>query len=263
MLRHPMLSRRPLLTSALAALPGLARAQAPAVPPAAPLVVCAVPGLHPGLRLLEPLWRAQGGRPLRLQAGTSAALARQVEQGGGCDLLALADPQRMEALEGRRLLRPESRRDLLGNDLVLASAADQPPPRRMVLAAQLPQLLGAGKLALPDPAQTAAGRVAQEALANLGVWEALQPRLLPAAEGVAALDLVRQGQARFALAYATDLFEQPGLRLAFTFPGESHAPITYPFALPRRGDAAAAELLEFLAGADAAALWRRLGFAPR
>jgi ABC-type molybdate transport system substrate-binding protein len=51
--------------------------------------------------------------------------------------------------------------------------------------------------------------------------------------------------------------------VALTFPAESHTAITYAFALPRRGDAAAAELLGFLAGSDAAAIWRRLGFAPR
>jgi molybdate transport system substrate-binding protein len=254
-----MLSRRPLLTAAVAALPALARAQ----PAPAPLVVCAVVGLQPGLHQLEQLWRAQGGRPLRLQPGSSASLARIVEQGGPCDLLALADPQRMDALEVRRLLRPDSRRNVLGNELVLVVAADQPLPHRLVSPMELAPLLASGKLALPDPAQTAAGRVAREALVSLEAWDALQPRLLPVAEGRAALDLVRKGEARFGMAYVTDAFEQPGLRVAMTFPAESHSPITYPFALPRRGDAAAAELLAFLAGPDAAAVWRRLGFAPR
>ena len=254
-----MPSRRILLAAAATvAAPLLAARAQPA-----PWVVCAIAGLQPGLAQLEQLWRAQGGRPLRLQSGNSTSLARLVEQGAACDVLALADPQRMDALEARRLLRPDSRRNLLGNDLVLVTAADQPLPRRLVLPQDLPLLLGNGKLALPDPAHTAAGRVAREALGNLGIWEALQPRLLPVAEGRTALDLVRKGDARFGIAYVTDAFEQPGLRLALTFPAESHAPITYAFAQPRRGDAAAAELLGFLAGPDAAAVWRRLGFAPR
>ena len=254
-----MLSRRTLIAAAVAALPLPAQAQ----PAPVPWVVCAVPGLQPGLAQLEQLWRAQGGRPLRLQTGTSAALARIVEQGGPCDVLALADPQRMDALEARRLLRPDTRRNLLGNDLVLVTAADQPPPRRLVRAQDLPPLLGEGKLALPDPAQTAAGRVARDTLTNLEIWDALQSRLLPVAEGRAALELVRKGEARFAVAMLTDAFEMPGLRIALTFPADSHAPITYPFALPRRGDAGAAEFLGFLAGSDAAAVWRRLGLAPR
>jgi molybdate transport system substrate-binding protein len=254
-----MLSRRPLLIAAAAALPALARAQtAPA-----PWVVCGVVGLQPGLQQLEQLWRAQGGRPLRLQSGTSASLARIVEQGGPCDVLALADPQRMDALEARRLLRPDSRRNVLGNDLVLVTAADQPLPHRLVSPLDLAPLLARGRLALPDPAQTAAGRVAREALVSLDAWDTAQPRLLPVAEGRAALDLVRKGEARFGMAYVTDAFEQPGLRVALTFPAESHSPISYPFALPRRGDPGAAELLAFLAGPDAAAVWRRLGFGPR
>jgi molybdate transport system substrate-binding protein len=259
MVRPDMSSRRTLLLAALAAPPVLARAQ----PAPAPWVVCAVAGLQPGLAQLEQLWRAQGGRPLRLQSGTSATLARIVEQGGPCDVLALADPQRMDALEARRLVRPDSRQNLLGNDLVLVTAADQPLPRRLVQAQDLLPLLGEGKLALPDPAQTSAGRVAREALTNLEIWDGVQRRLVPVAEGRAALDLVRKGEARFGIAMLTDAFELPGLRIALTFPADSHALITYPFALPRRGDAAAAELLGFIAGSDAAAVWRRLGLAPR
>lgn len=254
-----MLARRTLLTATAVALPHIALAQ----PAAAPWVVCAVEGLQPGLAHLGELWRAQGGRPLRLQSGNSATLARIVEQGGACDLLALADLQRMDALDTRRMLRSDSRRSLLGNDLVLVTAADQPVARRPVLPHDLPLLLDNGKLALPDPTQTAAGRVAREALVNIGIWDVLQPRLQPVAEGRTALDLVRKGEARFGIAYATDAFEGSGLRLALTFPADSHAPISYSFALPRRGDPAAAELLAFLAGPDAAAAWRRLGFAPR
>ncbi len=254
-----MPTRRPLLLAALAALPAAARAQAPP----APLVVCAVAGLQPGLQRLDQLWRAQGGRGLRLQFNTSAALVRLVEQGGTCDLLALADPQRMEALEARRLLRPDSRQNLLGNDLVLVTAADQPALRRLALALDVPQMLGNGRLALPDPALTAAGRTAREALTNLGAWDAVAPRLLPVPEARTALDLVRKGEARLAIAYATDVFQEAGLRVALIFPAESHGPITYAFAQPRRGDAGAAELLAFLAGPDAAAIWRQLGFAPR
>ena len=186
-----------------------------------------------------------------------------MEQGGACDVLALADPQRMDALEARRLLRPDSRRDVLGNELVLVTAADQPPPHRLVSPLDLAPLLASGKLALPDPAQTAAGRAAREALVSLDAWEGLRTRLLPVAEGSAALELVRRGEARFGIACVTDAFDQPGLRVAMTFPADSHGPISYPFALPRRGDPAAAELLGFLAGPDAAAVWRRLGFAPR
>ncbi len=251
-----MLHRRALLAAATTAWPLQVRAQAQ------PIQLCAAAGLQPGLAALDALWRAQGGRALRVQYGSSAAIVRLAEQ-GSCDLVALADPQRMDSLEQRRLLKPDSRRNLLGNELVLASAADRPVPHRLAATLDLPSLLGDGKLAMPDPAQSAAGRTAREALVALGAWEGLVPRLLLVPEGKAALELVRRGDARLGLAYVTDAFAVNGIRVALSFPAESHAPIVYPFALTRRADLAAAELLAFLAGPDAAAVWRSHGFALR
>ncbi len=248
--------RRSLFATALVALPALAQAQP------APLVVCATPDLQAGLTQLEALWRAQGGRPLRLQFAAMPALARQVEQGSPCDLLALPDPRRMDQLEQRRLLRPETRRSALAQQVVLLTTAARPVPRRLMLGAELPQLLGQDRLALPDPALSALGRAAREALAHHGQWEALATNLLLAPDAPTALELLRRDQARFAVATAADAAAHPEFRLALTFPAASHAPLLHAFALPRRADFAAGALLAFILGPDAAPLWLRLGFFP-
>lgn len=246
------LARRSLLATPL--LAGRVQAQP------APLVLCAVPGLQPGLQALEALWRAQGGRPLRLVFNASAALVRQLEQ-NGCDLLALDDPQRMDALEQRRLLKPDSRRDLLGNALVLVALVSQPPPQRLALPAQLPAALRDGRLALPDSA-SAAGRAARAALETLGLWEALAPRVVTAADPRAAAELLRRNEARYGVLLHTDAAAMAELRSVLALPAKSHPALAYPFALSRRADATAAELLGFLAGPDAAAVWQRHGLAP-
>ena len=51
-------------------------------------------------------------------------------------------------------------------------------------------------------------------------------------------------------------------RYAGTFPAESHAPVTYPFALMRRAEnnAQARAFLAFLAGPEARPTWERFGF---
>jgi molybdate transport system substrate-binding protein len=46
-------------------------------------------------------------------------LARQIEQGAPADLFASADEQWMDYLAKRDLIAPDTRRSLLGNDLVL------------------------------------------------------------------------------------------------------------------------------------------------
>lgn len=232
-----------------------------------PLAICATQGLEPGFQALETLWRARGGgqgnRPLRFTFAPSAALLRLFEQGHPCDLLALADPQRMAQLEQRRLLRPDSTRIILGNDLVVATAADQPFIPRLAGPFALPLLLRGGRLAIPDPALSASGRAAREALQNLELWDALAPQMVKAPESAAALELARRGTVRAAIGTGTEALAMPGLRLALTLPAESHAPLRYAFALPRRGDVGAQELLAFLTGPEAELVWAQLGFAPR
>lgn len=262
MVQAARMRRRPfLLLSAL--LPAVAAAQAPA-----PLAVLADVGLQDGFRALEPLWRAQGGRPLRLVFGQSPALARQAEQNATCDLLVLSDPARMEELAARRLVRPETRRVALGNALVLVTPDAQPLPRRLPMVLELPDLLGAantpaGRLAVPDPALSATGRQVQQALAQMEVAAALQPRLLRQHDGRGVARAVARGEAGLGLMAATEAQGSPGIRVAAVLPAESHPPMASAFALCRRADPAAADLLAFLLSADALAVWTRLGFGER
>jgi molybdate transport system substrate-binding protein len=260
------LLRRFLIASAL--LPGAAwfaaagRAQGQGQAPL-PLFVCAVTGLEPGFQALEPLWRGQGNRPLRFTFAPTATLLRLFDQGHPCDLLALSDPPRMAALEQRRLLRQDSNRTMLGNELVVVTLAEQPFLPRLAAPFALPELLGTGRLALPDPAASPVGRAAREALQNLELWDSLAPRLLRTADSATALALLRRGEARAMIATGTEALATPGLRLALTLPADSHQPLRYAFALPRRGDVAAQELLAFLAGPAALPVWQRLGFGER
>lgn len=259
----PRLPRRCVLAAPLAAAGGL-RAQS-----AAPIGVFAAASLQDALRAIEPLWRGQAAHPpLRFSFAASSALARQIEQGAPADLFASADEAWMDHLQTRGLILADARRSLVGNSLVLVGPADRPPTEELRLrpgGTDLGALLGGrGRIAVGDPAHVPAGRYARAALAWLGQWDALEPRLARADNVRAALLLVERGEAPLGIVYATDALALPRLRVLATFPEESHPAITYPFAVTRRAaqpDGARA-LLGFLAGAEAAAVWRRFGFHP-
>ena len=253
--------RRRLL---LLAAPALALRPARAQP--APLTVFAAASLQDALRALEPAWRADPANPpLRLSFAASSALARQVEQGAPADLFLSADEPWMDYLAQRGLILPETRVSPLGNALVLVAPAHSAvAPFAIGPGTDLAALLGPqGRLATGDPAHVPAGIYARAALEGLGQWAAIAPRLARAENVRAALLLVERGEAPLGIVYRTDAQASPGVRLLGTFPAGSHPPVTYPFAVTRRAAARpeARALLAFLAGPEAAATWRRFGFA--
>jgi len=259
---HTML-RRPVLLSALAAaLPPPAARAAPA-----PATVFAAASLQDALRELGQEWQRRGNPAPRLSFAASSALARQIEQGAPADLFLSADEAWMDYVQQRNLIVPATRTSPLGNALVLVAPANTTLPARLERGTDLLAALGPqGRLATGDPAHVPVGRYAQAALAWMGQWERLAPRLARADNVRAALLLVERGEAPLGVVYETDARAAAGVRVVGVFPPESHPPISYPFALTRRaeGNAQARALLAFLAGAEAAPAWQRHGFtAPR
>src|SRR5207248_7801439 len=84
---------------------------------------------------------------------------------------------------------------LLANTLVVVS--DRP-------MTSLRDLLACERVAIGDPSAVPAGVYAREALQRAGLWDALQPRIVPCENVRAALAAVESGAAEAAIVYATD-----------------------------------------------------------
>ena len=113
-----------------------------------------------------------------------------------------------------------------------------------------------------DPAHVPAGLYGREALTKLGLWDGVKDRVAPASDVRSALLLVERGEAPAGIVYATDAAAAQGVAVAGVFPADSHAPITYPFAIIAGHDTAdARDLLQFASGAEAQEIFRRRGFA--
>jgi hypothetical protein len=70
-----------------------------------------------------------------------------------------------------------ARRGVLGNALVLIAPADSPVQLKIAPGFALAAALGGGRLASADPDAVPAGLYARAALTQLGVWDAVAPRL--------------------------------------------------------------------------------------
>jgi len=226
-----------------------------------PPIVLAAASLQESLQAAAQAWAAKGHAVPVLSFAASPALARQVEAGAPADVFVSADEEWMDTLQGKGLLRPGSRADLLGNTLVLIAPAASTSRIAIAPGFPLAKALGNGRLALADPTGVPAGRYAKAALESLGVWNAVSDRIVSGDSVRAALSLVARGEAPFGIVYATDALAENKVRVVAAFPPSTHAPIVYPLAILKASRSADAEPLRaFLLSPEAAAIFRRHGF---
>jgi molybdate transport system substrate-binding protein len=226
------------------------------------LTVFAAASLTDAMKDVSAQWVKAGHQPLRMSFGSSSTLARQIEQGAPADLFASADEKWMDYLAAKNLIVTDTRKDLLGNDLVLVVPADKPQHLTIGAGFDLMALLGPnGRLAVGDPAHVPVGIYAEQALKKLGLWEGVEARLARTDDVRSGLLLVERGEAPAGIVYATDASVSKGVMVAGTFPASSHDPVTYPFAVTKAGDTAEARaLLTFLSGPQARAVFVQRGF---
>ena len=223
----------------------------------------AAASLTDSLKSVADAYQAKTGIKVTLSFGASSTLARQIEQGAQADLFLSADSDWMDYLQKKSLIADTTRKDLLGNRLVLVAAADAKPAPRIAPHFDLAGALGNGRLALADPASVPAGKYAKAALTSLGVWDSVASKVAQAENVRVALEYVARGESPYGIVYATDAKLAPNLRIAGVFPENSHPPIVYPAALTKTAAPGAKAFLDFLSGAQARAIFEKAGFTPR
>lgn len=249
-----------LLVLLAGTLAGLAQAH-PATAARPVITVFAAASLTESLGESARGYEAAQGVTVKLSVAASSVLARQIESGAAADLFISADSAWMDYLEERGLVQATSRRDLLGNRLVLVAPAGSRVVVDLRPGVDLAAALGSdGRLAIAEPEGVPAGRYAVAALQALGAWQAVENRTVPAENVRAALAFVARGEAPLGVVYATDAAVEPRVRVVATFPPESHAPIVYPAALIRGASPAAAAFLAWLAGPEAGIIFTTAGF---
>ena len=167
----------------------------------------------------------------------------------------------MDYLQKKGLLAAGSRKDLLGNRLVLVAAPHAKPAPKIAPHFDLAGALGEGRLALADPNYVQAGKYAKAALTALGAWDRIAPKVAQAENVRVALEYVARGEAPYGIVYATDAKITPAVRVAGVFPENSHAPITYPVAVLTASTSPETEAFRrFLISGAGKAIFRRYGF---
>jgi molybdate transport system substrate-binding protein len=225
------------------------------------VTVFAASSLTDVLQEINSAFTADTGISVRVSPAASSALARQIESGSPADVFISADQEWMDYLSLRKLIKADSRVDIVSNSLVLVAPADSKLSLRIAPGFELARALGRnGRLSTGDPASVPAGKYAAAALKKLGVWNDVKDRIIPADNVRTALNFVALGEAPLGIVYATDARGNAKVRVVDAFPASSHEPITYPAATTAGANAHAAAFVKFLRSDKAQAIFGRAGF---
>ena len=230
------------------------------------ITVSAAISLKDALDELGPIFQVQqhrknggNGTAVTYNYGGSGTLARQIEQGAPVDVFFSAAEKQMDELAAQNLIVADTRRDLVGNALVLIAPAQATP-----VLQNFQDLAGTAvkTIALGETSTVPAGMYARQTLEHLSLFAAVEKKIVYAKDVRAVLTYVETGNADAGLVYQTDANTSRKVRVVALAPPDSHDPILYPAAVLRdaKDKAAARAFLEFLQGPDARGVFQKYGF---
>src|SRR5215472_10922122 len=235
--------------------------QAPAQAQGGDVVIFAAASLTDALDAINAEWQKETGKKATVSYAASSVLAKQIEQDAPAQIFISADLDWMDYVEQKKLIKPGSRVNLLGNRIVLIARKDKAQPIEIRQGFDLAKLVGRGHLALANVDSVPAGKYAKAALEELGVWLSVADKLAQSADVRAALLRVSRGQAPVGIVYQTDAAADQNVTIIGTFPDNTHPPIVYPIALTSKASSPdATAFYAYLRGAKAAAEFKALGF---
>lgn len=168
----------PVITSVRSAALILSLALSPlSVAHAQDVVVFAAASLKNALDDAAHAFEQQGGAPVKISYAASSQLAKQIESGAPADIFISADLGWMDYAQKRNLIQPATRRDLLGNKLVMVAPAGSGMKVDMKPGLDLVGMLRGGRLAMADPDSVPAGKYGKAALEKLGIWQSVAPHV--------------------------------------------------------------------------------------
>ncbi len=259
-----MLGTRRTFTSALAAAAFVLTAGGLAQQAAAQgkdVIILAAASLKNALDDASADWTKQTGKATKISYAASSALAKQIESGAPADVFISADLDWMKYLSDKKLTKPDTQVNLLGNEIVLVAPKDSKVKIKIKKGFDLAKLIGDGKLAMGDFKAVPAGKYGKAALESLGVWSSVESKVAQAENVRAALKLVSTGEAPLGIVYATDANADKTVKVVGTFPEDPHPPIIYPIAQTADSkDKDTPAFLKCLQSAKAAKLFKAQGF---
>ncbi|WP_339061279.1 molybdate ABC transporter substrate-binding protein [Tepidibacillus marianensis] len=193
--------------------------------------------------------------------GGSGTLEQQIEQGAPVDLFISAAPDKMDLLEKKDLLLPNSRKNLLSNELVLITQSNLNGNSDSFQSLTESNIQ---HIAIGEPATVPAGKYARQALQHARLWDTIQPKLVTTKDVRQVLTYVETGNTEAGIVYQSDVINNHKVRVISKVDPTWYSPIVYPMAIIRdSGHTKEAQLFEnYLNSKEGHELLKKYGFNP-
>lgn len=191
--------------------------------------------------------------------GASGSLQKQIEQGAPADIFISAAPKQMNELQEKKLINPETRKNLVENKLVVVVPKDS---KLSITKYEDLTQEAVKKIAIGETAVVPAGQYSKEVLQKLGVWEKVQDKAVFAKDVRTVLTYTETGNVEAGIVYKTDAASSDKIRVVAIAPEGSHQPIVYPMAVvaSTKQSKAAEDFINYLFGPDSKAIFEKNGF---
>ncbi|MCY4672368.1 MAG: molybdate ABC transporter substrate-binding protein [Bacteroidetes bacterium] len=187
--------------------------------------------------------------------GPTSLLARQIQQGAPADVFMAASPDWIDYLREHSLTSgPEI--TFAGNTLVVIGSHAADPIN------SLSELINVRRLAMADPSHVPAGVYGKQALQCAGIWDVVEPAVIPTLDVRVALTAVSSGAAELAVVYHSDAALVKGLKPMLQLPHSCTPNIRYVATTLSKAanPEAATAFVAFVGDSTQLALWARFGF---
>jgi molybdate transport system substrate-binding protein len=245
----------------LATVAGCAPKAAPPAPqPPVSLTVSAASSLTDVLKQVDAQYMKENPNvTVTANFAGSGALQKQIENGAPVDLFLSAAAQQMDALQKEQLLLDGTRKDLLGNTLVLVVPSDSTLGLTDFKDLATDKVK---KVAIGEPKSVPCGMYAEEVFKLDGIADQVKSKLVEGTDVRAVLSYVESGNVDAGIVFQTDANTTNTVKVVATAPDAINATVVYPVAVIKASkNAAAAQAYEaFLSGSEAQAIFQKAGF---
>lgn len=203
------------------------------------------------------LWEQATGHKVTFNFGSTGQLAQQIERGAPVDLFAAANREFVEKLDQKGLIYTDSKALYGIGRITLWQRADHPYRVKTLNDLLRPDIR---RVAIANPHHAPYGVAAREALQSLGIWSALQPKLVLGENVRQSQQYAETGNVDVAIVALSLSVNKPGHWTLI--PDHLHRPLEQVLAVPKsaRHPQWARQFAAFINGEQGRPLMRQYGF---
>ncbi len=189
----------------------------------------------------------------------SGALQKQIENGAPADVFLSAAATQMDALQKEQLLLDSTRKDLLGNTVVLVVPSDSTLGITDFKDLATDKVK---KVAIGDPKSVPCGMYADQVFKEDNITDKVKSKEVIGSDVRAVLTYVESGNVDAGVVFSTDAKTSTKVKVVANAPDDINAKVVYPAAVVKasKNADAAKDYLSFLSSDQAKTIFEKYGF---